>query len=597
MKLSVDVERDVETAEFEAVHREPARQEEGPARLTVADALFLLVALLAAWPRFANLGDVPLSPLEAAGALSNWQFWQPGNPLLAIDSPAYFTLTALLMPFLGDGDAVMRLVPALFGWGAVLLPWLLRARLGNVGALAASLLLAASPLGIAVSRTAGGDAIALFAVLATAVALLRITGDSNERWLYALAASLGLGFASAPLFYSGLVTLAAAWLLLAAIGPSFPPGQAIFPLIRARWRPLLIYGGGLFLLLSTAFFMYLPGLGAATRLPVDWLGQFTLDGGLPALLAPFQVLGRYELLLLLLGMVAVLWAIWRNRPSGSLFVYWSLAALLLLLLQRGELSNVLLVTLPGFLLLGLFTDHLLAPSVNKLGWWLAAGLLVSGAVVVANTARYSRVVLFEPQQIGYIWIALMAVVAATFAIYFVWMADERAAGQGVWLALLILLLTFQWGSGWRLGYAAANDPRERWVGAATASDVRVFSDILATISSQVSNSDSDIDIFSTADSPVLRWYLRDYRRAQFGETLPPNTQSSIVITPQGVEPKLGSGYLGTDFGLLLEAPAERPPSETPLMDGVRWWLFRETTAVPQKQGIILWVRSDLVQSE
>ena len=126
-------------------------------------------------------------------------------------SPAYLTLTSLLMPFLGVSDVTARLVPALFGLGLVMLPWLLRDRLGQIGALLAAALFAVSPLYAAISRTAGGDAIALFAILLVTVASLRLRDGGSDIWLYTLAGALGLGLASSPLIYSGLITLAIAW--------------------------------------------------------------------------------------------------------------------------------------------------------------------------------------------------------------------------------------------------------------------------------------------------------------------------------------------------------------------------------------------------
>ena len=116
--------------------------------------------MAAAIIRFVDLGKLPLSPVEAAEAWSVWQFWQPIGAGIAT-SPAYFSLTSMLLPLLGDKDAVMRLIPALFGLGIVLLPWLLRRQLGVIGALTTSLLLAVSPIQTIVSRTAGGDALAL----------------------------------------------------------------------------------------------------------------------------------------------------------------------------------------------------------------------------------------------------------------------------------------------------------------------------------------------------------------------------------------------------------------------------------------------------
>ncbi|MCA9976953.1 MAG: glycosyltransferase family 39 protein, partial [Anaerolineales bacterium] len=188
-------------------------------RLTVADGLLLLIGIAAAILRLTNLSSLPLSPTEAEAALGVWQLWQPGVTAVSIHSPAYFTLTALLTQILGDGEAIMRLVPALFGVGIVFLPWLLRKRLGQIGMLVTSLLLAVSPLGTAAARTASGDSMALFALLLLFAAWLRYedstgavgTETGDTRWLYVAMSALALGLTSSHLFYGGLITLLLAW--------------------------------------------------------------------------------------------------------------------------------------------------------------------------------------------------------------------------------------------------------------------------------------------------------------------------------------------------------------------------------------------------
>ncbi|HID51285.1 MAG TPA: hypothetical protein EYP41_04505, partial [Anaerolineae bacterium] len=115
-------------------------------RLTIADAVFGLIVLAAGIIRFNNLDALPLSDGEAEAALAVWRFWQPGAAQVAVVSPAYFSLTAVLTQLLGFSDTVMRLVPAVFGLGLVILPRFLQRRLGVIGVLAASLLLAVSPL-------------------------------------------------------------------------------------------------------------------------------------------------------------------------------------------------------------------------------------------------------------------------------------------------------------------------------------------------------------------------------------------------------------------------------------------------------------------
>ncbi len=577
--------------------------------LSVADGLYGLVFLAAALIRLTGLGQIPLSPAEAKEALAAWQFLQAGQHIVEIESPAYFTLTSLLLPFFGTSDITARMVAVVFGLGLVLLPWLLRDRLGRIGTLVTAALFAVSPLYTSVSRTAGGEAIALFAILLAAIAALGLQYDRGRHWLYVLAVALGLGLTSSPLIYSGLVTLAIAWWLIRKINPILSaaadlPGseRANCPLqqIRPEREELIkafTVGAVVFFALSTRFLTYLSGIGSAAQLLGDWLAQFSLQGDLQALLMPFLVLARYEVVLLPLGIFAVLWSIWRNHPLGTLFTYWLLTGLILILLQRGVINNALLVPLPSYLLLGLTTERLLRRGMTRWTGVTTGVVVLLGAIVLVNIARFLRVSLTE-QQILNLWIALMALSVAALAIYYFWTAHENAILQGVWLAVLLLLLLFQWGTAWNLTHITANDPRERWVEQATDDDIPLLLGTLKDISHKATNSDADLPLFSAVDSPVLRWYLRDFGRAQFGQAIPPGTQVQAIISRSDVdEPTLGSDYLGSDFGLLRTGTLPSPASPTPTLDAMRWWLFHESLAGVMEDRIILWVRADLAQPQ
>ena len=579
-------------------HLERSESTKWLSRLTVADGLFLLIVAAAAIMRLVNLGQIPLSPAEAESALAVWQLWQPQPLTAAIGSPTYFTLTALLTQLLGFSDAVMRLVPALFGLGIVWLPWLLRARLGTTGALVASLLLSVSPLLAVTARSAGGDSMALFALLLLVIAMLRYQETANRRWLYPFFAALGLGLASAPLFYSGLATLVIAWLIHSAIGLRLFADGFTRP-ERDDVRRAALFGGVLLVAISTIFLWDPAGLGAAARLFADWLARFSFQGDLATLLDPFLAAGRYELILLMLGIPALIWAIWRNQPLATFSLYWLVAILALMLLQRGHLANVVLLILPGYLVIGVYANALLVERRDVMSWALAGGLLLLGFLMLVNFARYNRIATFSPQELTSVWIMVFAFAFAAVTIYFVATWNLTAGYQGVLLSLLALFVFYNWGTAWWLGHVAANDPRERWVSVATADDVRLLAGTLGDVSRQTLNANAGLDIFSAVDSPVLRWYLRDFARLQVGDALPAGAQNAVVITPfQSENVALGSDYLGSDFGLIRNGV--RPPatgSQTPLLETFRWWLFHETAAEINVERVIVWLRADLAHQE
>jgi hypothetical protein len=562
------------------------------AGVTAADGLYLLVVAAAAVMRLSELGTIPLSPAEAKEAFGVWQYLQPDSTAIFIGSPAYFTLTTFLMSFLGVSDTIMRLVPALFGLGLVCLPWFLRRQLGQSGVLISAALLTVSPLNSAISRTVGGDAIAMFALLLVVMATARLNDESTNYWFYTLAAALGLGLASSTLFYSGLLGFVVA--LVVANFSTEKPLRSVLPERNIILKGLFV--GALVLVgLSTRLLTYPAGLGSSAKLIGDWLGQFGSSGGLREITNPFVVLARYEIALLVLGSAAVIWTFWKNKAPGMLLLLWYFFSLALIFLQSSNFPNVLLATLPGYLLVGLFSSYLLQRDINRWTWALIGGLLLIGAIVLVNITRYLRVSIYDQQNFSNLLLSLLALAGGALLIYYFWAMTNASIAKGLWVAILLFLLAFEWGTAWHLTHSAANDPREEWVTSGTDDEIPLLTNTLQEISRAASNSDGDLTLLSAVDSPVLHWYLRDFWQAKMGQSVPPEARHQVIISKVGeLEPLFGADYVGSDFGLLQSGTTEKPASTTPFTDLLRWWLFHETAVQTIEERIILWVRSDLV---
>lgn len=595
----------------------------GPARqgkiesgwcLTVEHGLYALVFVAAAMLRLANLGLIPLSPAEAHEALVAWRLWQPeilaaGLPTIP-GSAAYFSLTAALLPLLGSSDTVVRLVPALFGLALVILPWWLRPFLGRSGALIVSLLLAASPLHTISARTAGGETMAVFAGLLLLVAWLRYQEKSQYRCFLTAVAALALGLASAALFYGLLLTLTLAWLAQAYLGPAlFDDGEgralpALWP-DPHRARQAALFGLAVLVALSSLAFWYTPALAATARLPASWLTGFAWPADLMSWIAPVLALSRYELPVIVVGGLAVIVATWRGEPFPNFLVFWLTGTLLLTLMQQGEMSNVLILTLPGYLLAGWLAGAVLERRGAVLerrgavmGWpgasekWLLLGaLLLVGAVVALNLAMHGRMTQFavEKTPLTHVWLAVLALAVGVILVNLVAMRSGGAAQQGVITAVLVCLLVYGWGTAWRLGHQSANDPRERWVGAATDEGVRLLAATVRDFSWRFTNSDGDLAIFSAVDRPALRWYLRDYPNLEVGHALPHAPHQHVLITAEGDELLPATAYVGTAL------PLARRETEHLLTvtQSLRWWFFYESPVTVPKERVIVWLRADL----
>ena len=130
--------------------------------------------------------------------------------------PLLYHLSAVAIFIFGDNLASPRLPTALFGAALVLMPLLLRHRLGTWGALAAAAMLAFSPSIFYFSRFIRNDILTLVFDLALVISMWRFLETRRNVWLFAAAGALALGFSSKETTFIslGIVGLfLIAWLL------------------------------------------------------------------------------------------------------------------------------------------------------------------------------------------------------------------------------------------------------------------------------------------------------------------------------------------------------------------------------------------------
>ncbi|MGB3714130.1 MAG: hypothetical protein WA996_06840 [Candidatus Promineifilaceae bacterium] len=567
--------------------------------LTLEHVLYGAILLVGAITRFIDLGRVPLSPDEALQALAVWNTWQPGTDSIAIISPAYHSLTAPLSQVLGFSDALMRLVPAFFGLALVLLPWWIKQFTGRLGALIAALLIAVSPILVISSRTVDGSSIALFAGFLLLVGWLNYQQSNRPIWLYTMSFTLGLGLTSATLFYSLIVTMSLAWIGQALLGPALfrddhEDRRPLYHPDTSTLRNSALIFLGTFFIIGSGFLLNLGGIGATARIFAEWIAAFLAPADVQDWLRPISALIRYEMILLLLGGSAVVWATWRGKPFPMLLVYWMVSALLLLFVQRGVMSNTMALALPGFLIIGSFVDAIMRADTGRLKWFIALTVAAVGVVAYVNLGRYSRLLPSELDidiRAGYYHLLLvfLAIVVVLLVLVILWSGQRRASVQGLIIGLLVLLVGYSWSTALWLGKEAANDPREPWVTSASDDDIRLLTSTIKQVSWQVKGSDSDLDIYSTIDNPSLDWYLRELKSFDKGIALPLSITSSGLLTELDREPQLASEYIGIDLGY------SRPEGDYPVSPSqlLVWWLFHEAPTPLIEERLIFWLRSDL----
>jgi hypothetical protein len=563
--------------------------------ITIAHLLHTAVVAFAALLRLTHLGQSPLSPSEASQALVVWGAWQPTSQAANLDyllnysySPAYFSLTSLVTFFMGFSDASMRLVPALAGIALVALPFWGRHKLGQIGALIAAVGFAISPTLTAVSRTAGGESLALLAGGILLLSWLRYQQKNEATYWYITLSALVAGLTTAPLFYSLLLVGGIAWLLQQSIGPRlFEQTSSAYPDKTMAW-PSLLTAVFTFIFLGLALLSNMGGLGATVQLLTSWLGQFGVPSSWDDWVSPVLALARYDTAVLIVGLTGGLWATWRNHPWGSFFAYATVSGLLLLLLQPGEMSNILVMILPGYLLIGIIAQAIFPANVvdDWTVWPLSALFLILGLIVAHTMGRYARTP--EPFNNSFLALAILSLVVWLVILGMIVVWEHRLAWQALFLSLLVLTAVASIGTARHLAYDAANDPRERWVQSGTADNTQQLVPFLRDLAGRYRGAARAGTVFSQVDHPSLRWYLRSWPQTTFGHTVPVGASYDFVITADtAVDPAVGTDYIGTSFQLWHPST----PHNLSLNDALRWWFFYTSPIPPATEEAILWLQT------
>jgi uncharacterized protein (TIGR03663 family) len=572
--------------------------------LTVEVAVWILVAAIALALRLAHLDAAPLNAEEAREATLAWRAvtvqGMPGSGY----SPFLLALDALLFALCGASDSLARLWPALLGGLLALTPWLLRQRIGRVGALVAGLYLALSPMALVASRQLDGAVAAALGGMAFLGGLVRFRDTDNRPWLTFSAGGLALAVTSSPSAYGLLLAMGLSWLLLAW---AWPDGG--IQRLRELVAPHLGHNLLVFVLVGLAFSTGIgwnpAGLGAAGGLLPAWIARF--DRVASSVASPLTLLAVYEPLALLFGLGGLVWAIQHGHRPGVLLGLWAgLGALLMALMPGRTALDTLWALLPLALLTGVATESLVQ-NLRERGGWLSEGLYIPVVVILwvhlyLMLGRYAVSGRSEDLALALLTAALQVLLVMMFALAMRADAALRALGVGTGVVCLAATISAGWGS----AYARPADPRELLVNEPTAVEVRDLVETLRDLSWRETGLPTTLPFtFEAAPDSVLAWYLRDFSAARRVEDLegevgsPEGEVGSVLVTAWGdLGGPEGADFVGQDFALArswspleIGCTWEWPPQ---CSVGVKWLLFRSTPVAPVvDQRAVLWLRPDI----
>ena len=157
---------------------------------------WLLLLIVAAVARFYDVGVRVMSHDESLHALYSYYLYDAGNydhnPMM--HGPLLFHMNAFMYFLFGVTDATARIVPALFGMGAIWMARLYRPYIGRTGALIAGVLIAVSPSLLFHSRYIRNDIYIAFFTMLWIYGAFRYLDTRQFRYLVTMILGMAFGF-------------------------------------------------------------------------------------------------------------------------------------------------------------------------------------------------------------------------------------------------------------------------------------------------------------------------------------------------------------------------------------------------------------------
>ncbi len=544
---------------------------------------YLILLVIALFLRLLKVGQPALNEAEANYALQALAAVR-GEGGLWSGQPGYLAITSALFALFGSGNLLARFVPALAGSAVVLSPFLFKKYIGEREAFLLGVLLAFDPAGLALSRQAGGDLLAVSGFLLGLGFLLAGKGKLSGFFL-------GLGLLGGATAWLGVV-ITLITVAFMKLWWECEPVQVVLENGKRFWKEILIVLLATMLLGSTLFLALPNGLSAFGNSWSEFLRGFAKGGGRASALhvSVFYILAYYPLALLFGIWQGIYGFIKRDGIDGGLAITFLVGMGVYVLYPGHTMGDLIWLSVPLWALAGRGLLRLIrADHEERLSIASMAVL-----VVVLGVSAWLNVMAYADGYFGGVFLdkRLLAVLVPIILMIFTtllvgWGWTWNLAGKGLLSGVLVLLCLYSLGASVKSAGLGAAPCAEPWYEAGCFEEEGLFVKTIQDVSEWNVLSRSGIDVTVNGNSKAIRWALRDFSNIQFVSSVAMDPQPGIVIATEGSVAGIEELYSGQDFIL-----AKNPNwSEISKLNYLRWLVYRDISATDEM--IITWVRWDL----
>jgi hypothetical protein len=566
--------------------------------IRLGHVLYLVILLGALGLRFINLGEFPLTNLEAMGALEAVRSTPYASGFFpesfaTIPQPAYEILTRGLFQIFGAENIFARMVPSLAGLLLVLTPLLARERIGFGHSLLMGFLLAISPIFVTISRTASGTSLAALGLMAFLMSVIGQPGIQNKSTYLIAGVGFGLALASGPYAIFPLISLALAFLVYKLRRSKMQLGVEKTAWNAEALRPILCVAAIAVFTFTTGIGWSMQGFSRFFESFAFWIQGWSVGSPFSGLTL-LVILLTYMPTLVFLGILGV-WSSLRQRDEignvASMMAVFGFA--LSMVYPHRHPHDLLWVALPlafvGSKYLFNFVQQFLDRRVTA--WVLALGLILITLSFMAYLQMSSKasqtlpVDIFDAWQTPFLFLTLMFVIVSFFGLGWNWISAKLS----VILAFLCIALIFSLSALWSLNFASqVYTANELWRSEVPSQGLQLLLDTLETTSSSSKGAEEGLNVEIIGEAPAyLLWTLREYRPQSQSVAEDGQASPVVLVEVDQRELKLQADYVGQTLaiGEKWGWRSALPP------DFLKWWIKRDPVTLSSEWLIL--IRQDI----
>jgi uncharacterized protein (TIGR03663 family) len=478
-------------------------------------AILIFVALGGLFLRVHQLDARPMHNDEAVNSVKVNALWSQREYRYDPDEyhgPTLYYLSLPTLWFSGARDfsqiteTTLRLTPALFGAGMILLVWLLSDGLGRSGTVFAGVFLALSPAMVFYSRYYIHEMLLAFFILLFLAAGWRYYRARRLGWAMLLGAATGLMYATKETSPIPVVCAATAAALTALVFQDHPATSGMLDRLKAAWSAVcaqwnwrhlgaaLLCGVMVASLFLTSFYGNPGGMIDSLRSYMPWANR---AAGASPHIHPWYF--YFERLL------------WFHRGRGPV---WTEALILILAI------------------LGLVLRR---PDTRREQRILACFL---GCYTLLQATAYSLIPYKTPWCLVGFWTGCVVLAGMGASLALQW-SSRRWVNAGVAAALVLGFGHLAWET-WQTSFVEPAHPRNPYVYAQTSPDILELVDkVKAIAAAQPEGTKVLVKVMAKdRDYWPLPWYLRIFPNIGWWDAVPADPLAAIIIADARLHPVL-----------------------------------------------------------